>query len=385
MLDDKIIRSLQPHKGGKMQFHPDGAFPGLGVIIGARGKPSWTLAYRLGGKQIRTKLGFAWGGPGAAPTPLHLTCAAARARAYQITQDAKTGIVTTAEKPIHQRAPKAATFEDTLIAYLDAVQPKTRDQIEKMVRLDCATLLFRPLPAITYQDTDAIIQAVIDRGSKIAARNLFLALRAMFRWALKRRLIADVPMLGDAPAKSKARDRTLTDMELAEVWRATDASAAPLRAAVRCMILLGQRREEIGRMRWSQIDEATKTWTITGDDYKAGALQFLPLDSVWSILAELPRIEGSDFVFTFDGRKSANLSKEAAKLVERAGIAHFTFHDLRRTARTNWSKLRIDREIRERLIHPVPGVEGTYDRYDYLDEKREALAKWANHVSSLVN
>jgi integrase len=381
---DEYVRTHQ--KADKLTVIRDSVRPGLGLLVGPRGRPSWTFVYRPqpNSKQVRVKLGFAWTEPGAPSDPEYLTTDGARAKAYQIREAAKAGIDMRPEKPAPQRAPKALTFDGALMAYLDAVQPKTRQQMEKMVRKDCAPLLARPLTAITYQDTDAIVQAVIDRGSPIAARNLFLTLRAMFRWAVRNRKITEVPMIGDAPTKSRARDRTLTDCELAAAWRATEDSAAPLRAAVRAMILLGQRREEIGSMRWSQIDEATKTWTISGDDYKTGALQFLPLDSVWDIIAETPRIEGSDYVFTFNGRGSVDLSKEAGKLVKRAKTAHWTFHDLRRTARTNWSKLKIDPTIRERLIHPVPGVEGTYDRYDYLDEKREALAKWREYVAGLV-
>lgn len=59
-------------------------------------------------------------------------------------------------------------------------------------------------------------------------------------------------------------------------------------------------------------------------------------------------------------------------------VEHFTVHDLRRTARTQLAALKVDRFIAERCLnHKIPGVEGTYDRHEYFDERREALAKWA--------
>jgi hypothetical protein len=36
------------------------------------------------------------------------------------------------------------------------------------------------------------------------------------------------------------------------------------------------------------------------------------------------------------------------------------------------------------LAHVRPGIKGTYDVHDYLDEKREALELWAARLRSLV-
>jgi integrase len=60
------------------------------------------------------------------------------------------------------------------------------------------------------------------------------------------------------------------------------------------------------------------------------------------------------------------------------GLADFTLHDLRRTARTHLAALGIRREVAERCLgHKLRGVEGTYDRHDYFKERRLALAQWA--------
>jgi len=36
------------------------------------------------------------------------------------------------------------------------------------------------------------------------------------------------------------------------------------------------------------------------------------------------------------------------------------------------------------LAHARPGIKGTYDLYDYLDEKREALELWAARLRTIV-
>jgi hypothetical protein len=43
-------------------------------------------------------------------------------------------------------------------------------------------------------------------------------------------------------------------------------------------------------------------------------------------------------------------------------------------------------DISERaLAHVIPGVEGIYDRYGYLSEKKDALTKLAALVDRIVN
>jgi len=41
------------------------------------------------------------------------------------------------------------------------------------------------------------------------------------------------------------------------------------------------------------------------------------------------------------------------------------------------SALGVRREVAERCLgHKIRGVEGTYDRHDYFNERREALKQW---------
>jgi len=58
------------------------------------------------------------------------------------------------------------------------------------------------------------------------------------------------------------------------------------------------------------------------------------------------------------------------------GIEYFTVHDLRRTCRSLLASTGVPSHIAERCLnHKLKGVEGIYDRHDYLDERREALDK----------
>ena len=57
----------------------------------------------------------------------------------------------------------------------------------------------------------------------------------------------------------------------------------------------------------------------------------------------------------------------------------------RRTVRTGLSRLKVTEEAREAVMaHARPGIKGTYDLYDYLDEKRDALDRWAAKLRSII-
>ena len=63
-------------------------------------------------------------------------------------------------------------------------------------------------------------------------------------------------------------------------------------------------------------------------------------------------------------------------------FARFHIHDLRRTARTHLAKPENPHIAEKCLNHKVKGIEGTYDKHDYFDERRDALAKWAMVVDA---
>jgi integrase len=67
------------------------------------------------------------------------------------------------------------------------------------------------------------------------------------------------------------------------------------------------------------------------------------------------------------------------------GIPRFTFHDLRRTARSLMSRVGVDQDVAERcLAHKLPGMRGIYDRHAYDAQKFAALTALADEISKIV-
>ena len=66
----------------------------------------------------------------------------------------------------------------------------------------------------------------------------------------------------------------------------------------------------------------------------------------------------------------------------------WTQHDLRRTAATRMAELGVLPHVVERVRNHVSGTfgrdAGIYNRFQYVDEMRDALTTWENHVLGLA-
>ena len=67
------------------------------------------------------------------------------------------------------------------------------------------------------------------------------------------------------------------------------------------------------------------------------------------------------------------------------GVGAFTPDDLRRTGSTGLARLGVKIDIAERVLNYArERMEATYDVHEYIDEKREALDKWATHLAAMM-
>lgn len=108
------------------------------------------------------------------------------------------------------------------------------------------------------------------------------------------------------------------------------------------------------------------------------ALQRLAKHSAWVLPAEDPQAP-------IDPKQLTRSTAKCQSRFKERGISEFTLHDLRRTCRTGLARLKVLPHVAERVLnHAQQRIPGTYDRYEYLDEKREALDKWAAHLAGLT-
>jgi integrase len=182
----------------------------------------------------------------------------------------------------------------------------------------------------------------------------------------------------------------LTDQELVAVWNA--CAADDYGRIVKLLILTGCRREEIGGLRWDEIDFDTGVMTIPGErtkNHRALALTLPPV--ALDILRSAKRREGREYVFGNRGGSFCGWSYAAMALNTRISAAEgkslppFVLHDLRRTYRSGLGKLGVRPDVAELCINHVKGgIQAVYDKYRYEREIKSALALWADHVLAAV-
>jgi integrase len=197
--------------------------------------------------------------------------------------------------------------------------------------------------------------------------------------------------------KQRRRQRVLSDDELRAVCRAAEASPGAFGYLVQFLLLTATRRNEAAGMERGEISGGE--WTIPQERYKTGLELVIPLSPpAQAVLAAAPKIGKSGFVFTTDGKTpiagfskfkrafDAEVLTELRKQDPEAKLPRWTLHDLRRTARSLMSRADVPSDHAERCLgHVLPGIRGTYDRHEYLAEKRRAFDALGALVDRIVS
>lgn len=290
---------------------------------------------------------------------------------------------------------KAITFEAALAEFLRDHyahrRARTKYQVKRLLEKH-----FVPGLASTLlpQITDQHISIELAKLAKTPSEQLhaFRAIRTMLRWCTRppRRYIDRSPLDGyPPPGQDRKGTRILTDDELAKVWRT--AGRVPYGYLVQLLILWGTRNGETGRLRRDWVDG--ELVTIPGEVTKNGRAHSIPLLPKASAILDAQPKHG---VYFFHGRllsdaffNDGSWGKVKRAIEERSGVRNWQLRDLRRTFRSGLSRLRVARHVCEILVNHVTGanrndLDEIYDRYDYLDEKREALQKWEEHLTKIL-
>src|SRR5262249_53711382 len=137
-------------------------------------------------------------------------------------------------------------------------------------------------------------------GAGVLSNRILSLLTTLFNWAISQDLIDTNPTAGvRRRLKEVPRDRLLNDDETVRFWTACDEMGLPFGRLFQMLLLTAQRRDEVGGMRWSELDLEKRKWTIPRERAKNGKAHTVHLsDLAIEIIEQLPRIGDSDFVFT---------------------------------------------------------------------------------------
>jgi integrase len=259
---------------------------------------------------------------------------------------------------------------------------------------------------ITKRQIVKFLDDNVDRGAPISANRIYSLLKQFFTWAAAKDLIPASPMAGvERPGgEEHSRTRVLSDDEIRAFWSKLDDCEIreQSRLALKVLLLTGQRRGELTRARWSHFDLDQKLWTIPVELQKTSHARtvvqgphVVPLSPfALDLLRQLKALTGEgQYVLPSRGNPKSSkpysasaLSHAITKNRDVFGIPAFSPHDLRRTLRTGLSGLKVELHIAERVInHAQDKIVATYDMWAFLDEKREALEKWAKEVKKILD
>jgi integrase len=382
MLTVAKIRKLQPRD---RRFSVT-AGCGLELEVLPSGIKSWRLRYRLAGRQNRVNLGR-WPG---------ISLAAARAERDRLVGQIKAGIAP-ASRTGRARG-KAATFEEFAKRYVREVVAKVRKDVkpvERWLKRDLYQALGKiPLRSVTATDVRELVFAKRDSGSSQAAVALRGLIKRIFDYAIVCGIVQANPahaVPNKFIARAMARERALSEPEIGLFLRRL--AAAPVderyKIAFRLILLTLVRKSELRLARWEHINFIRGEWEIPPELSKTrkGQIVYLSRQSA-ECFAALRRISpGTTSVLPMAGSPRQPISPSTlnrALKTARGKMAHFTVHDLRRTAATRLSEMGYESDwIEKCLNHTIKGVRGVYNRAQYSEQRKKMLQEWADAVERL--
>ena len=243
-----------------------------------------------------------------------------------------------------------------------------------------------PLHKINRATIAAELRTVARDRGPVAANRGRSTLSAFFGWAIGEGVIEANPVINtNKSSEGMGRERVLTDAELVAVWNAAPASAYG--RIIQLLILTGQRRAEIGGLRWSEIVDGAIA--LPRERTKNGRAHVVPLSpQALAVLERVPQRVGRDFVFGGGVSGFAGFARDKQRLDEVSGVQGWVVHDLRRTCATKMADLGVPPHVVEAILNHISGskagVAGVYNKSAYTEEKRAAMTLWGNHVRILL-
>lgn len=371
-LTDLSIKAITPPAKGQTTYWDSGT-PGFGLRISQGGTKTFVVVYGTERRRFTV---------GRYPT---LSLKQARDKAKELQASLTLGLLDKRPSP---------PFLEALELFLEASAAKNRERtVSDYRRLLSNHFAFgrKRISEITRADVQQRLNKLKDRPSE--QRHAFVAAKVFFNWAVREEYVRDNPIGSmQPPSRQTARERILSVTELKEIITTAREHSWPFGPIVELLAYTGQRRGEIGALRWEWIDQDERIITWPSSFTKNHRTHVLPYgERVAAILAKLP--EQGDYVFPGRTEKAPHFNgwgkcKQVfdAKL---EGVEPYVLHDLRRTYSSTMAQLGTPIHVTEKLLNHVSGtisgVAAVYNRHNYLEEMREAVMMFDGYVEDLLS
>jgi integrase len=363
----------------------DAVCPGFGVKVTPKGRKVFIVMYRSGGSGSRVRK-FTIGPFG------RVTLHQARIAAQKVFAAKLEGRDPAAEKREAKRRVVADRVEDLLETFIaqHLSQNRSGSEVSRLLRREVGQPWNgRSIHEITKRNVVELISGIEQRGAPAAANKALKTLKTFLHWCVGRAVLDRSPAEGvPLPARDIARDRVLEDKELARIIIAAKQIGDPYGGIVKLLALTGQRREEVARMSWEELDLAGQAWTLPRARTKNAKAHVVHLSK--QSMAVLRGVTGrGPFVFSRADTKPFQDFSRAKRLLDRlSGVSDWRLHDLRRTCVSGMARLGIAPHVADKVLNhqsgTITGVAAVYQRHEFLAERKDALERWGLHVEQIV-
>lgn len=367
---------------------------GLTLTLSVKGTATWVLRYRYAGKPREVTLG----------RYPELSLADARLEAAE-----QRKLLLDGKDPAHEkRLARTALvtgltiselFEDFLSRRAKELRPRTLKSHRQLFDKDVARAIGSRLASdVSPEEIVALTRGIAERSYSVAKR-VWENLSVLFGYgvaigAFKRSPMADLSprsVLGKAPPRKKRIKLSL--VELMTVCAELPNLGTVNRLAILILLATCVRKTELLRADWSEVDLTGGRWLIPEDreGNKAARVYVVPLaPQVVDWFQQLQSISGATGpVLPPQATNSRRVSNHMSRSTLNAAlnrlpesVRRFSPHDLRSTARSYLRDLGTrDDTIARALNHSLGGLDEIYQAGDLFEERRAALASWAQLIS----
>jgi integrase len=342
LTDTKIGRLPKPDKYPKLHADRDGLY----LKHAPSGRMTWVYRSRKGGNWIVKKIGNF-------PT---LKTATARGKLAQLLEQAQV----------------APSTKDVVNEYWNQrIERKYKNQKNVSVYASRLRDSFghKPIDQLTTRELADDLKNYA-KDAPVAANRCLAFWKLIFKFAVGSGYINTHPLAVttaiDIGGPESQREVTLTDDEIAALWRSEHAHAPLLRG----LLLTGCRISELQAARHSDIDGDTLHIPITKTKRPH-----------WVHITTELREQFGDF----NGRLFNAVSPTAVQARLRRQKSSWTPHDLRRTFATITAKTQPPQIITKCLNHVLPGMLSIYNQHDYSEERQQASRDVAAYISGVIH
>jgi hypothetical protein len=248
-ITDLFAERVKAPPEGRVEYF-DASFPGLCLRVTENGAKSWSLFYRLHGRQRRFTIGKY---PAIKP-------AQARREAQRALEQVREGI-DPGDLKRSRRDSRIVTFGDLVTEYFERhARPNTRASTFAQTKQDFERNILprwkkRPIASVSKGDVIKLVDDIVDRGAVVQANRTLGRLKTFYAWALAKDLVGSSPAATvGKPTEEEDRDRVLSDEEIKWFWRACQTVEWPYGSIGQLLLVTAQRRTEVAELAWAELD-----------------------------------------------------------------------------------------------------------------------------------